>query len=189
MAPLGAPDTAAETHALVRAVQGFTVRQVLHAIEQVTGTAVPHHVGPRRAGDPAALPPLSATFKSWALYLQQLAVSDDVRRAAEKVVRVLETLLKRRCLETIGLARRAGIAVAGFEKVREALKHGKAGVLLAASDGAEDGRAKVRGLAGDAPVIDLFDAGERAAHAIGVHDRRTGLLGIRTFDVRNQSTP
>ena len=35
--------------------QGFTVRQVLHAIERVTGTGVPHHVGPRRAGDPAAL--------------------------------------------------------------------------------------------------------------------------------------
>ena len=87
-------------------------------------------------------------------------------KAARRSVKVdrnlpdlVETLLKRRCLETIGLARRAGIAVAGFEKVREALKHGKAGVLLAASDGAEDGRAKVRGLAGDAPVIDLFDSG------------------------------
>jgi uncharacterized protein len=94
-------------------------------------------------------------------------------KAARRSVRVdrnlpdlVETLLKRRCLETIGLARRAGIAVAGFEKVREALKHGKAGVLLAASDGAEDGRAKVRGLAGDAPVIDLFDAGD-LGHAFG----------------------
>ena len=73
-------------------------------------------------------------------------------KAARRSVRVdrnlpdlVETLLKRRCLDTIGLARRAGIAVAGFEKVREALKHGKAGVLLAASDGAEDGRAKVGG--------------------------------------------
>ena len=94
-------------------------------------------------------------------------------KAARRSVRVdrnlpdlVETLLKRRCLETIGLARRAGIAVAGFEKVREALKHGKAGVLLAASDGAEDGRAKVRGLAGDAPVIDLFDSGD-LGHAFG----------------------
>lgn len=34
---------------------GFTVRQVLDAIEKVTGRAVPHNVGPRRAGDPAAL--------------------------------------------------------------------------------------------------------------------------------------
>ncbi len=35
--------------------QGFTVRQVLDAIERVTGRPVPHQVGPRRPGDPAAL--------------------------------------------------------------------------------------------------------------------------------------
>jgi UDP-arabinose 4-epimerase len=34
---------------------GFTVRQVIDAVEQVTGRPVPHGIGPRRAGDPAAL--------------------------------------------------------------------------------------------------------------------------------------
>jgi len=34
---------------------GFTVRQVIDAVEKVTGRAVPHSIGPRRAGDPAAL--------------------------------------------------------------------------------------------------------------------------------------
>ena len=34
---------------------GFSVRQVLDAVERVTGRPVPHSVGPRRAGDPAAL--------------------------------------------------------------------------------------------------------------------------------------
>lgn len=34
---------------------GFTVRQVLDAIERVTGQAVPHSIGPRRPGDPEAL--------------------------------------------------------------------------------------------------------------------------------------
>ncbi len=34
---------------------GFTVRQVIDSVEQVTGRAVPHSIGPRRAGDPAAL--------------------------------------------------------------------------------------------------------------------------------------
>ena len=34
---------------------GFSVRQVMDAVEKVTGRAVPHDVGPRRAGDPAAL--------------------------------------------------------------------------------------------------------------------------------------
>jgi UDP-arabinose 4-epimerase len=34
---------------------GFTVRQVIEAVEQETGRAVPHSIGPRRAGDPASL--------------------------------------------------------------------------------------------------------------------------------------
>jgi UDP-arabinose 4-epimerase len=34
---------------------GASVRQVLEMVEQVTGTAVPHWLGPRRAGDPAEL--------------------------------------------------------------------------------------------------------------------------------------
>jgi len=34
---------------------GFTVRQVIDTVEKVTGRAVPHSIGPRRAGDPASL--------------------------------------------------------------------------------------------------------------------------------------
>ena len=34
---------------------GFTVRQVIEAVEQATGRMVPHGIGPRRTGDPAAL--------------------------------------------------------------------------------------------------------------------------------------
>jgi UDP-arabinose 4-epimerase len=34
---------------------GFTVRQVIDAVEKVTCRAVPHSIGPRRAGDPASL--------------------------------------------------------------------------------------------------------------------------------------
>jgi UDP-glucose 4-epimerase len=33
----------------------FSVREVLHAVEDVTGTPVPHTMGPRRPGDPAVL--------------------------------------------------------------------------------------------------------------------------------------
>jgi UDP-glucose-4-epimerase GalE len=32
-----------------------SVREVIHAVEQVTGRAVPHTIGPRRPGDPAVL--------------------------------------------------------------------------------------------------------------------------------------
>nr|MBA2313825.1 UDP-glucose 4-epimerase [Chloroflexota bacterium] len=34
---------------------GFSVREVLEAAERVSGQAVPHEVGPRRAGDPPVL--------------------------------------------------------------------------------------------------------------------------------------
>lgn len=89
---------------------------------------------------------------------------------AEKV----EGLLERRCLDLIGLAMRAGQAVAGFEKAAAWLVEGKGGLLLAARDGAPGGRAKMRALARDLPVVDLFDARdlgralgrEHAVHAV-----------------------
>ncbi|MCP5366316.1 MAG: RNA-binding protein [Hyphomicrobiales bacterium] len=88
-------------------------------------------------------------------------------RAARSRVRVpegmadrVEALLAARCLSLIGLARRAGGAVAGFEKVRLWLRDNRPAVLLAASDGAADGRAKIAALAPGAPVLDLFGADE-----------------------------
>jgi len=35
--------------------RGFSVREVLRTVEEVTGKPVPHRIGPRRDGDPAAL--------------------------------------------------------------------------------------------------------------------------------------
>ncbi|MBC8268641.1 MAG: RNA-binding protein [Rhodospirillaceae bacterium] len=87
----------------------------------------------------------------------------------------VEGLLAKRCLNHVGLARRAGEAVSGFAKVEAWLKTGKpAGVLLAAADGAEDGLAKVRAWAQVTPVIAALDANElgqafareRAVHVI-----------------------
>jgi len=75
-------------------------------------------------------------------------------RAAKKQVRLpsdlaeqVERLALRRCLEQLGLARRAGAVVIGFEKVKAALKTDRIGLLLQASDGAADGREKLCGLA------------------------------------------
>lgn len=69
-------------------------------------------------------------------------------------------LLARRCLDFIGLARRAGQAVTGFEKVRTCLREGGAAVLLAASDAGGDGRSKLSGLAGSIPVVAVFSRAE-----------------------------
>jgi uncharacterized protein len=60
---------------------------------------------------------------------------------------IIERLLVRRCLSLLGIARRAGEAVTGFEKVREMARGGTAGLLLTASDAAADGRRKIAGAA------------------------------------------
>jgi len=75
----------------------------------------------------------------------------------------VERLLRGRCLALLGLARRAGQLRTGFEKVREDLKAGRAGLLLGASDGALDGRQKLAALAGDRTEVTLFDSAELSA--------------------------
>ena len=81
----------------------------------------------------------------------------------------------RRCLDLIGLARRAGKVVAGFEKVQARLRgrndnngHNNNGgdVLLQASDGAGDGRDKIKALAPGIRSVDVFKARE-LGRAIG----------------------
>jgi hypothetical protein len=75
----------------------------------------------------------------------------------------IERLLVRRCLDLIGMARRAGQAVVGFEKVKSHLRTAGAGVVLAATEGAANGREKIEALAPGVPVIDLFSGDELGA--------------------------
>ncbi|MDO5705831.1 MAG: RNA-binding protein [Paracoccus sp. (in: a-proteobacteria)] len=55
----------------------------------------------------------------------------------------VETGLARRVVELVSLARKAGDAVCGFEKVKGWLAEGRAKVLLQASDGSERGKGKL----------------------------------------------
>jgi uncharacterized protein len=76
----------------------------------------------------------------------------------------IELLLAARCRDEIGLARRAGQAVMGFAKVETALRAaGGAAVLLAASDGALDGRGKLKALAPALPVVEVLTGAELGA--------------------------
>jgi predicted RNA-binding protein YlxR (DUF448 family) len=75
----------------------------------------------------------------------------------------VEGLLRRRCSDLVGLARRAGQAVAGFEKVRAALREGKAAVLIAATDGGESGREKLRSVGPRLPLVEALTAAELGA--------------------------
>ncbi|MCH8997132.1 MAG: RNA-binding protein [Proteobacteria bacterium] len=102
-------------------------------------------------------------------------------RAAKRSLRVpddlvdsVERMLTRRCLDLVGLAKRSGQAVSGYQRVAASLATGRAAVLLAAVDAAEEGRRKLRALArarglGTA-VVELFTA-EELGRAMG-HDAR-----------------
>ncbi len=79
---------------------------------------------------------------------------------------LIERQLVNNCLSLLGLARKAGDIVAGFEKVRGWLQDGSASVLVTASDGAEDGRRKLRGPATGLPEVDLFTS-EQLSLALG----------------------
>jgi predicted RNA-binding protein YlxR (DUF448 family) len=71
-------------------------------------------------------------------------------RAAKAQVKVpddllaqLESGLARRLVDLVALARKSGQAVAGFEKVKDALARGDVKVLLQSSDGSERGKTKL----------------------------------------------
>jgi len=88
-------------------------------------------------------------------------------RAAKAKVKVEDGLvdevaaqLLARCLNLLGLARRAGQLVAGFEKVRGVIGAGEAAVVIAAHDAARDGREKISRLAGELPIVALFSIEE-----------------------------
>lgn len=73
---------------------------------------------------------------------------------------MVHDLLTRRVIELIALGRKAGQAVAGYEKVREWLMKGTAVVLVQAADGSERGKAKLRPPAGEGRHITCLSAGE-----------------------------
>jgi len=59
----------------------------------------------------------------------------------------VEGLLTRRVLDGLGLAKRAGDLISGYDKVAAALSAGRVAWLIEAADGAHDGRRKILSLA------------------------------------------
>ena len=83
--------------------------------------------------------------------------------ADEGLADQVERLLAARCGDWLGLARRAGQAVAGFVKVRTLVAAGEAAVLVEAADGGADSRGKLQALAPGLPVVDGLSAAELSA--------------------------
>lgn len=72
----------------------------------------------------------------------------------------VERLLAARMIGLLGLARRAGAAVTGFENVRRELLAGRAGLLVVARDCGAEGRRKLGALGRDLPLVEVLTAGE-----------------------------
>lgn len=99
-----------------------------------------------RAPDGVLTPDLAGKLPGEALWLGCRAAL--VATLAEKegrtdLVDMVDGLLRARLRSTLGLAKKAGDVVTGFAKVEAALLRGELSVLLAAADGAADGRQKL----------------------------------------------
>ncbi|MEX5728013.1 putative RNA-binding protein YlxR (DUF448 family) [Rhodovulum iodosum] len=62
----------------------------------------------------------------------------------DDLIERVEAGLVRRVIDGLSLARKAGLAVAGYEKAKGWLAEDRAAVLIQASDGSERGKAKLR---------------------------------------------
>jgi uncharacterized protein len=94
------------------------------------------------------------------------AARQSVKADRDLAERVTD-LAKREVAELLGLARKSGQLAAGFEKVEAALRAGKVRVLVAASDGAEDGRGKLARIAGSGVEICAPLTAAELAQALG----------------------
>lgn len=97
--------------------------------------------------------------------------------APADLVAGVEAGLRRRALDALGLARRTGDAVLGFDQAKKALVAGKAGALLSASDAADDGQEKLARLADGRFQCRAFTSAELSA--------AFGKEGVRHAAIKN----
>ncbi len=98
----------------------------------------------------------------------EIAVSKGLfARAARAKVTVpedladqVEALLARRVIDGVSMARKAGRAVAGYEKVKDWLGREEVRILLQASDGSERGKQKLYRPGGKGSFFDVLTASE-----------------------------
>ena len=78
----------------------------------------------------------------------------------EALVDEVEALLAKRLIESISLARKAGLAIAGYEKVRDALGKDEVRILFQATDGSERGKSKLHAPGGRGSFFEVLTASE-----------------------------
>ncbi len=99
--------------------------------------------------------------------IEKAAAKGLFARAARQPVKVpdgladlVEAQLARRVIDLISLARKAGEAVTGYEKVKDWLTKDEAEVLVQASDGSERGKSKLHPPGGKGSFIGCLTARE-----------------------------
>lgn len=93
----------------------------------------------------------------------------------EGLVELVEARLADACLKRLGMARRAGDIILGFDKVRAELRKKSPGYLIEARDGSADGRAKIFALARG--LYDKFQVlGAFTSHELSTAFGRTGVI-------------
>ena len=101
-------------------------------------------------------------------------------KPAADLPELVERLLLRRCLDQLGLARREGSLISGFEKTLAKIRSGEAAWLIEASDGAADGRRKLLSAAARLPrplqVCGAFSVGELGLATGGENVIHSALL-------------
>jgi predicted RNA-binding protein YlxR (DUF448 family) len=156
-------------------------------------------VGPDRAVVPdlaARLPGRGIWLSAKGDVLETARAKGGFARAARGPVTVPADLagivrsgLVRRITELLGLARRAGQAIAGFEKAQAVVRAGRAGLLVQAADGSAEECARFRSGAPEGlPVIAPLDAAalgavfgrDRVVHVAVTPGRLAEALAIET---------
>jgi len=81
-------------------------------------------------------------------------------KVPDGLVEMTEAALARRTIELLSLARKAGLAVAGFEKVKSWLASGEARLLIQASDGSHRGKMKLHAPGGTETHVSCLTSAE-----------------------------
>ena len=104
------------------------------------------------------------------------------------LVELVQAGLARRVTELLGLARRAGQAVCGFQKAREWLVAGRAGLVVQAADGSRDERMRFLSGVRDVDVVAPLTGAalgavfsrDHVVHVVVAHGRLAEALNIET---------
>ena len=176
-----------------RGEPGATVRRCVATDERLPKDCLIRFVV---APDGALVPDLAERLPGRGLWLtatRQATLTAVRRKAFSRKARVgvvvppdlddrLEHALVDRTVEAIGLARRAGRAIAGFAKVEAAIRRQRVSLRLEAVDGAPDGRNRLQRLAPELPVLTGLTAVELARAFARSHVVHVAISGESPAD-------